>query len=99
MRHYSKPEKTKMKKILSLILIAGVLSVAITSCKKDKKEDCTALSTSVSNKATAYMTDPSVANCNGYKTAINDYINSSCSGLTQAQKDEYQEMFNALDCE
>ncbi|HYE53848.1 MAG TPA: hypothetical protein VD996_03365 [Chitinophagaceae bacterium] len=88
-----------MKKALSVLLIAGVLSVSMTACKKDKAEDCTALAQAVSDKGAAYMTSSTAANCNAYKAALNDYVNSSCSQLTADQKALYQEMIADLDCQ
>ena len=85
-----------MKRTLSILLLAGVFSVATVGCKKDKAEDCNGMAQDVSTKGTAYANDPSVANCNAYKTALTSYVNSSCSNMTQAQKDEYQAAISML---
>jgi protein involved in sex pheromone biosynthesis len=88
-----------MKKTLSVLLLAGVFAVSTVACKKDKKEDCGALETAVSEKGSAYASNQSSANCNAYKSALSSYVNSSCAELTQAEKDQFNAMITALDCQ
>jgi uncharacterized protein YaaR (DUF327 family) len=88
-----------MKKTLSVLLLAGVLVASTVACKKDKKEDCGALEAAVTEKGNAYASNQSAANCNAYKSALSSYVNSSCAELTQAEKDQFNAMISALDCQ
>ncbi len=66
--------------------------------------------TAISNAATAYSTDPSVANCNNYKNALQNYVNAlkpfgDCSLLTGADRtsfqnalEQYEDIWADIDC-
>ncbi|HLN20969.1 MAG TPA: hypothetical protein VK213_07755 [Bacteroidales bacterium] len=74
-----------MKKLFALLIIVSFIGIG--SCKKKDKEPdyCTAGAwttqindelTVVMNTAVAYSSNPTTANCNAYKTAMQGYINA-----------------------
>lgn len=95
-----------MKTKLFFVLLIAVL-VGNGSCKKDKDSDPDVCATNwvtstqdeltaVVNAAMAYGTNPTVTNCNAYKTAYQKYLNAlkayeNCSALTGMSKAEWQE--------
>jgi len=88
-----------MKKILLGLSLFAITALLLTSCKKDKKTDCTAAIKAVTDAATAYYADNNAANCKSYKAAMQNYLNSDCvNGISAEQKAEYQDEVNSLDC-
>lgn len=88
-----------MKKILLSLSLFAIVAVSVTSCKKDKKTDCTSAVKVVTDAATAYSTSQSSANCKSYKAALQDYLNSDCvSSASAEQKALFQEALNGLTC-
>lgn len=92
-----------MKKVFGFIIIILFLGMGSCSKKNSEPDVCgTSWVTTVSTKATAvyttaiaYGTNPTVANCNAYKTATQAYITAlqpfqNCSAWTTAQKSEFQ---------
>tara|TARA_R110002072_G_scaffold235697_3_gene393342 strand:- start:7826 stop:8077 length:252 start_codon:yes stop_codon:yes gene_type:complete len=68
-----------MKKLI--LSIATVAVFAFTSCSSDDDnggKSCEELTTELSAAAEAYGEDPSVANCNAFKSAIEAYVNKDC---------------------
>ncbi|MBW7890811.1 MAG: hypothetical protein H3C48_07270 [Chitinophagaceae bacterium] len=89
-----------MKKISIVFVASALIGLAVTGCKKEKAVSCEAAIQRVVNASTAWQSEQSVANCNSYKSALQDLINSSCfSSLSQEQKSGYQENLSGLDCE
>lgn len=89
-----------MKKFTMVFVAAALIGLAVTGCKKDKAVSCEAAIQKVVNATTAWQGEPSVANCNSYKSALQDLINSSCfSSLSQEQKSGYQDTLDDLDCD
>lgn len=110
-----------MKTKLLFILLVTAL-IGNESCKKDKDNDPDICAnnwvtttqdelTSVTNAAMAFGNNPTVANCNAYKTAYQAYINAlknyeNCSALTGMSRtewknslDEAQEELNEFNCQ
>ena len=91
-----------MKKLLGIILCLSIIGFTAASCN-GKEEDCSAtaanlqeLSTSMANAAIAYGANPSAANCNAYKNAVQAYIDEAhdlvdCPGLSPAEESQYQQ--------
>ena len=85
-----------MKRIITLFAVAAI---ATTACKKDKGVDCLAAANKINKAGEAYVNSGTTENCEAYKAAMQEYINSSCfSSLTQEQKDNYSASVNNLDC-
>ena len=86
-----------MNKILqftfSLTLITLITLISL-SCKKDKDkaDDCAALGAKMNTVVTAWMNDPSLANCQAVKAAATEYLNSSC--VTEAMRLEAESYKN-----
>lgn len=88
-----------MKKILLSLSLFAIVAVSVTSCKKDKKTDCTSAVNALSTAASAYSGNMSSANCKTYKAALQDYLNSDCvTSISSEQKAAYQEIVNSLTC-
>lgn len=85
-----------MKKIVTVL---SIVCIAFASCKKDKGVDCSAAINKVTKAGQAFGTDQTTQNCEAYKAALQEYINSSCfTGLSQQQKESYNESINSLNC-
>ena len=88
-------------KIFSFIVMFAI-AILVGSCKKDSvldpfnTADCSNLAVNVSNAGTAFGTNPSVATCEAYKKALQDYVNgcASLAGYNAA----YQDQIDDLDC-
>lgn len=93
-----------MKKLLPVLVIL-LFVFSFDSCKKDKGDPdyCTSTwttqlnteLTAVINTAFAYSASPTTANCNSYKTAVQNYLNAlkkfdDCSLWTAEQKSQLQ---------
>jgi hypothetical protein len=91
----------RLKIILALTLICTAF--LLSDCKKTKNDilnpagNCNTLSTKFSDAFSAYLSDPSVANCQAYVQTLKDYVNG-CAALTQAEKDTYNASIDATDC-
>jgi len=87
-----------MKKVL-IIAIILISAISIESCKKGDDE-CKALANEVNYAAALYASNPNVGNCGIYKTAINNYLNSSaCVGkLSATDRQSFQTQLNNLNC-
>lgn len=67
-----------VKNFSRIVLISAfACSVVSTSCKKDEEKDCGASANKASTAGQTYASDPSVANCNAYKSALKAYV-SDC---------------------
>lgn len=82
-----------MKKVISGLFICAAL-VAFTSCKKEKKVNCTQAVESFTAKWAAYLEDDTVDNCNAVKTAAGQLDESCFASLSTEIKD----MLEDLDC-
>lgn len=89
-----------MKKTFIALCAIAMIGGTVASCKKDKKTDCTAASKKFEDASKAWIAEQSVANCNNYKAALQDYFNSDCiTGVSADQKAMYQEILNGLNCD
>lgn len=88
-------------KVLSFIVMFAI-AMLVGSCKKDSvlnplnTADCATLSLNVSNAANAFGMDPTVANCEAYKDALQEYVNK-CAGIA-GYNAAYQDAIDDLDC-
>lgn len=87
-----------MKRILIIVAIL-ITGFSLGSCKKDNDE-CKALANEVNYAAALYASNPNVTNCGIYKTAINNYLNSSaCAGkLSATDRQSFQTQLNNMNC-
>jgi len=87
-----------MKKVLLLGVVAlfAAGTLFVTSCKDDNPVSCTQKLADVIDASSDYSLDPSTANCEAYKSALQDYIN--CDGLNAVDKTAYQTTLEALPC-
>ncbi|MFO7658056.1 MAG: hypothetical protein R6W78_13420 [Bacteroidales bacterium] len=88
-------KKTKIYFVLLILATAFLFN----SCKKDEPKTltCTELTTLYTSAWITFAFSPSKANCEAAKKATNDLI-KGCTILTPAQKAEYQEEMDDLDC-
>jgi uncharacterized protein YaaR (DUF327 family) len=93
-----------MKKFL-FPLALGLLFL-FSSCGKDgggkncNETNITKSSDAIVSAATKFSSDPSKANCEAYKQALNDYLDvvDGCTLANQAQVDQARNSLNALTC-
>jgi len=87
-----------MKRMLIIVAIL-ITGFSLGSCKKDNDE-CKALANEVNYAAGLYASNPNVTNCGIYKTAINNYLNSSaCAGkLSATDRQSFQTQLNNMNC-
>ena len=87
-----------MKRMLIIVSIL-ITGFSLGSCKKDNDE-CKALANEVNYAAGLYASNPNVTNCGIYKTAINNYLNSSaCAGqLSATDRQSFQTQLNNMNC-
>jgi hypothetical protein len=91
-----------MKKIILAIAVCCIATFVLVSCKKDKDKaiDCNAATQKISTAAQAYATSQSAANCNAYKSALQDLLNSDCAnGISASEKETFQSLINSLSCQ
>jgi hypothetical protein len=107
-----------MSKKIFFTLFLAFSVLGFWTCKKDNKTTCSTawaseLSTQVNamtDAATVYASNPTPANCNAYKQAVQTYLDAlapygNCATLTgqdrtswQAALDAAQQSVNAIDC-
>ncbi len=81
------------------LIVMAIMLGSVTSCKKEKTEDCTSTAKTVSDAASAYVQNQSSANCKSYKAALQSYFNSDCfGGLSAEEKNAYQSVVDGLTC-
>jgi hypothetical protein len=94
-----------MKKLTTffIVVLIGLASLSVNSCKKTadaltpNPANCDALLNAYSAAVNAYILDQSVANCEAYVDALDNYING-CAILTPAQKQAYNDELDNIDC-
>ena len=79
-----------------LIFTLGALMLVLFSCDSSGSGnfECITATSDLRSTADAYGQDPSIENCNEYKTALQVYINNGCAGMDQSA---YAEL-DALPC-
>lgn len=84
-----------MKK-LTFILLAVAGSLAFINCSGDDDKgsaiDCASHANRIGDAAVDYSNDPTTANCNAYRDALQDAIDDNCQAST------YQTILDNLDC-
>ena len=96
-----------MRKLPGILVVSIVLIMSgLFSCKSDEEKLAACSITwatdlqpeliAISTAATTYSNDPSVANCNAYKVAYEDYIDAlepygSCSALTGQNRTAFEQ--------
>ncbi|HRO46108.1 hypothetical protein [Agriterribacter sp.] len=89
-----------MKKILFGLLICGMAPVLVSSCKKEKKVDCTSAAKRVADAVQTYAANINSANCKAYKAALQEYLETDCvTGLSAEEKAAYQSALSGLTCD
>ncbi len=87
-----------MKKVFlfgALALFAAGTIFTVTSCDEDNPISCTKKYADLLEAQTDYIADPSSANCNAYKDALEDYV--GCDGITD--KATWQAVLDELSCD
>ena len=82
----------------SLFLLGTVSFYSCNNgCTADEISDA---ANEITTAATAYGNDPSTANCEAYRDALNAYIDQlgDCDEVSQATLDTYQQQADDLDC-
>lgn len=90
----------RIKKIAITFFAIAMIGGTVASCKKDNNQvDCTSALKKATDAATAYAQNQSSANCKTYKSALSEYIQSSCfTSLSADQKAQYQKTIESLTC-
>lgn len=82
--------------------MALVMAIGFTSCSSDDDSssapDCVAVTADVEAAFEAFFADPSVANCNAFKAALQAGLDAGCAE-TPEEEAEAQEAIDALVCE
>jgi hypothetical protein len=87
-----------MKKLFLSIAVVAAMVMAVASCKKTKDAiNCVDAAKKYSDASNAYFQSQTKANCDAYKAALNDYMNSSC--VTPEQKAVLQASAEAITCQ
>lgn len=88
-------KKTKIYFVLLILTTAFLFN----SCKKDEPKtlSCDELLTNATSAAITFGLSTTEANCISYKNAL-DALVKNCAYLTPAEKAEYQENRDDLDC-
>ncbi|MGD2034365.1 MAG: hypothetical protein PVF73_04870 [Bacteroidales bacterium] len=95
-----------MKKINRILIpfILIMLIFSLSSCKKTKDvldggDNCDELVDDLSAAITEFSLDPtSQEKCEAYVQALENYLNGCSTGLTPAQRQEYQDQIDEADC-
>lgn len=91
----------KLRSLLPVLVFS--MAVFFTSCSKDEDNtsNCAEKHTTYLDKTNAaalkYGQNPTVANCNAYKSAVQEYINQT-KGCPGAQTETLTESLNSLNC-
>ena len=85
-----------MKKNLLIIILFVLASTVTINCSKNKVVDCSDLASKASAAGTAYTLNSNSANCNAYKTAINNFL--ACPAVTAADRAQFEALLPLLVC-
>lgn len=90
-----------MKKV-SLLLTAGMILVflSLISCKKETTTtaNCDQYVEAFNVASQAYIINPTEETCVDYAQALKNYVDN-CGLLTPAQRAEFEEDYNELNCQ
>lgn len=100
-----------MKKIL--IILTVISFIGIGSCKKDKDPDICSTTwglqisdelEAVMSSSVTYSLNPTTANCNAYKTAVQAYLNAlrqfeGCAGWSATDRQDLEESIDDAEAE
>ena len=84
------------KNLLIIILFVLASTVTINCSKKNEVVDCSDLASKASAAGTTYTLNSNTANCNAYKTAINNFL--ACPAVTAADRAQFQAILPLLVC-
>ncbi len=90
----------KCSSFFSVVLIALAL-LSFSSCKKTKDAltyNCDELANDFITTYQAYLMNPTQENCEAFVQAFDDYLDGCGTSLTPAQRQEYQDAVDAVDC-
>ena len=87
-----------MKKNLLTIILFVLASTITINCSKEPDDavDCSDLASKASAAGTTYSLSQTTANCNAYKTAINNFL--ACPAITAADRAQFQALLPLLVC-
>ncbi|MDX9696374.1 MAG: hypothetical protein RBT49_11345 [Bacteroidales bacterium] len=85
-----------MKKFLLVLAAVTLISLPIvmTSCDEDNPVSCSAMIMDITEASLDYLSDQSTTNCNNYKNALKDYLDSDC----ELAGTSYQTSYDNLTC-
>jgi hypothetical protein len=87
-----------MKKLFLSAAVVAALSFSLSSCKKVKDAvNCVETAQKYADASSAYVADPTKANCDAFKAAITEYKNASCTPAEM--KATLESEFSSLNCQ
>lgn len=92
-----------MKKLLSLVLFLGLIISTGCSDDDEKVDTCgqlEAVTNALVETGLTYAFDPTVANCQAYTEALEEWLNvaRNCDQVDQTEIDEIESDLENLDC-
>jgi len=88
--------RTGIKKSFSILFFTAAIGF---SCNKSDDNNCQSSAQVVAAAASQYAAGQTVANCQSYKLAIVQYLNSACGAtLSASDKQAFQNILNNLIC-
>ena len=88
-----------MKKFIYTLAVACLVISISVSCKKSSPVDCKSLTDKIVSTQATYVANQTTENCKAYKTALQNYANSSCaSSLSATDKKDLQDTIDAMSC-
>lgn len=87
------------KLIRNVTAIFALILITLGACNKTDDNACQSSAQVVSAAAAQYAAAQSVANCQLYKAAIVQYLNSTCgASLSSTDRQSFQNILNNLPC-
>lgn len=88
--------RTGIKKSFSILFFTAAIGF---SCNKSDDNNCQSSAQVIAAAASQFAAGPTVANCQSYKLAIVQYLNSACGAtLSASDKQAFQNILNNLIC-
>jgi hypothetical protein len=89
-----------MRKLkLLFVMVVAVFALSLSSCKKTKAKNCDNASTDYANAVTTFFNNPTVANCETFKSALKSLIDDCISKLPTAIQSEVQDYYDDINSE